>query len=65
MAVGLRLRGKVPHSRTNVHYSAHAAWAWSHCAQQHLAQSHQEGLRSYTIQYRECDLAFVQRVCAH
>jgi type VI secretion system secreted protein VgrG len=47
------------------HYSAHAAWTWSPCAQQHLAQSHQSGLRSYTVQYRESDLAFLQRLCAH
>lgn len=47
------------------HYSAHAAWAWSPCAQQHLAQGHQCGLRSYTVQYRESDLAFLQRLCAH
>ena len=47
------------------HYSAHAAWTWSPCALQHLAQSHQSGLRSYTVQYRESDLAFLQRLCAH
>lgn len=41
-----------------------AAWAWSPCALQHLAQSHQGGHRSYTVQYRETDLAFVSRLLA-
>ncbi|MBA4262402.1 MAG: hypothetical protein C0443_10420 [Comamonadaceae bacterium] len=45
-------------------YSAHAAWAWSPCASQHLSQSHQTGHLSYTVQYRESDLAFVSRVLA-
>ncbi len=45
-------------------YSAHAAWAWSPCASQHLGQSHQGGLRSTTVQYRESDLAFVSRILA-
>ena len=45
-------------------YSQHAAWAWRPCASQHLAQSHQGGHRSYTVQYRESDLAFVSRVLA-
>ena len=43
---------------------AHAAWAWSPCASQHLQQSHQGGLRSTTVQYRESDLAFVSRILA-
>ena len=45
-------------------YSAHAAWRWSPCARAHLAASHQGGLRSYTVQYRERDLAFIQRLLA-
>ena len=45
-------------------YSAHAAWAWSPCASQQLQQSHQAGHRSYTVQYRETDLAFVSRILA-
>ena len=42
----------------------HAAWTWSPCASAHLAQSHQGGHRSYTVQYRETDLAFVSRLLA-
>lgn len=42
----------------------HAAWTWSPCALQHLAQSHQGGHRSTTVQYRETDLAFVSRILA-
>lgn len=45
-------------------YSQHAAWTWSPCASAHLAQSHQSGHRSYTVQYRETDLAFVSRLLA-
>lgn len=46
-------------------YALQAAWRWSLCARQHLESSHQGGLRSYTVQYRETDLAFVRRVLAH
>ena len=48
------------------HYSAHAAWAWAPCAAAHLAQSPfgTDGLRSYCLQYRETDLAFVTRLLA-
>ena len=45
-------------------YAAQAAWRWSPCALAQLAASHQGGLRSYTVQYRESDLAFVQRLLA-
>lgn len=46
------------------HGGQHAAWTWSPCASAHLAQSHQGGHRSYTVQYRETDLAFVSRILA-
>ena len=45
-------------------YSASAAWTFRPCALGHLSASHQGGLRSYTVQYRESDLAFVQRILA-
>jgi type VI secretion system secreted protein VgrG len=45
-------------------YAQHAAWRWSPCALAHLAHSHQGGLRSYTVQYRESDLAFIARLLA-
>ncbi len=48
-------------------YSAFAAWRWADCVDAHLAQSPfcSEGqVRSYTVQYRETDLAFVQRLLA-
>ncbi|HSW08871.1 type VI secretion system Vgr family protein [Aquabacterium sp.] len=46
-------------------YSAYAAWQWADCVAAHLAMSpftSAEGVRSYTVQYRETDLAFVQRL---
>uniref|UniRef100_UPI0037C19717 type VI secretion system Vgr family protein n=1 Tax=Ideonella sp. TaxID=1929293 RepID=UPI0037C19717 len=45
------------------HYPA-AAWRWAPCVAPHLAQSPQgaDGLRSLCTQYRETDLAFVQRL---
>jgi type VI secretion system secreted protein VgrG len=46
-------------------YANVAAWHWSPCAQAHLAQSHQGGVRSYVVQHRETDLEFVQRLLAH
>jgi Rhs element Vgr protein len=48
------------------HYSAHAAWAWAPCVAAHLARSPcgADGLRSYCVQYRESDLAFVTRLLA-
>lgn len=48
-------------------YSAHAAWRWADCVTAHLARSPFNGAgehRSYTLQYRETDLAFVSRLLA-
>ncbi|TDM09219.1 MAG: hypothetical protein C4K60_07905 [Ideonella sp. MAG2] len=47
------------------HYSL-ASWRWAPCVPPHLAVSPQgaDGLRSLCIQYRESDLAFVQRLLA-
>jgi len=48
-------------------YSAHASWRWADCVAAHLAQSPFNGSgehRSYTLQYRETDLAFVSRLLA-
>jgi type VI secretion system secreted protein VgrG len=48
-------------------YKQHAAWAWADDCADHLAQSafsDPNGQRSYTVQYRETDLAFVQRLLA-
>lgn len=45
-------------------YPAFAAWRWSACARQHLERSPQRGVRPYVVQYRETDLAFVQRLLA-
>ncbi len=44
--------------------SAPAGWSWSACAVERLQQSHQQGIRSYVIQYRETDLEFVERLLA-
>ena len=41
-----------------------AAWAVSDEVAPFLAQAHQGSLRSYCVQYRETDLAFVQRLLA-
>lgn len=44
-----------------------AQWDWADDTTQHLAQSPfttAQGQRSYTVQYRETDLAFVQRLLA-
>ena len=48
-------------------YQTHAAWRWAADVQEHLNAStfsNPEGLRSYCVQYRETDLAFVQRLLA-
>ena len=48
-------------------YAAHAAWRWAADVPAHLQASsfsNAEGLRSYCVQYRETDLAFVQRLLA-
>ena len=48
-------------------YSAHAQWRWADDVSDHLAQSPWAGSgerRSYTVQYRETDLAFVSRLLA-
>ena len=48
-------------------YSAHAQWRWADDVSGHLAQSPWAGsseCRSYTVQYRETDLAFVSRLLA-
>ena len=48
-------------------YSAHAQWRWADDVSGHLAQSPWAGSgerRSYTVQYRETDLAFVSRLLA-
>ncbi|MFT3721050.1 IS21 family transposase [Pseudorhodoferax sp.] len=41
-----------------------AAWQWAPCVAAHLQTSAHAGVRSYTVQYRESDLAFVQRLLA-
>ncbi|RQP23754.1 type VI secretion system Vgr family protein [Piscinibacter terrae] len=45
-------------------YREHAAWRWADDVAQHLQQSGNAGVRSYTVQYRETDFDFVQRVLA-
>jgi uncharacterized protein involved in type VI secretion and phage assembly len=48
-------------------YSAHASWRWADCVAAHLEKSPHNGTgkrRSYTVQYRESDLAFVSRILA-
>jgi type VI secretion system secreted protein VgrG len=45
-------------------YPAQAAWRWADDVSAHLAQSANAGVRSYTVQYRETDFAFIQRLLA-
>ena len=45
-------------------YAPQAVWAVSDEVAPFLAQAHQGSLRSYCVQYRETDLAFVQRLLA-
>jgi len=53
-------------------YRSHAAWQWGEAAEDgstedlraFLAQGPNAGMRSYCVQYRETDLAFVQRLLA-
>ncbi|WP_284616658.1 type VI secretion system Vgr family protein [Aquabacterium humicola] len=48
-------------------YAARASWRWAEGVDEHLLQSAfsgSGGQRSYTVQYRETDLRFVQRLLA-
>lgn len=45
-------------------YRSHAAWRWADCVAAHLARSPFGAVRSWTVQYRESDLAFLQRLLA-
>ena len=38
-------------------YAAWASWRWAPCVSEHLQASAQAGVRPYTVQYRETDLA--------
>lgn len=46
------------------HYPGHAAWRYADDVPAHLARSPFGAVRSWTQQYRETDLAFVQRLLA-
>jgi Rhs element Vgr protein len=48
-------------------HAEHAAWSWAADTLAHLEASpfsNADGVRSYTVQYRESDLAFVERLLA-
>ena len=45
-------------------YAAYGSWRWSPCVGQLLADATEGGVRSYCVQYRESDLAFVSRLLA-
>jgi type VI secretion system secreted protein VgrG len=48
-------------------YSAYASWRWADCVAAHLDKSPHNGTgkhRSYTLQHRESDFAFVSRILA-
>jgi len=45
-------------------YAQHAAWRWADDCAVHWATSPNAGVRSYTVQYRETDFDFVQRLLA-
>ena len=42
----------------------HAAWHWADCVDPHLQASANAGLRSYTVQHRQTDLAFLHQLLA-
>ncbi len=43
-------------------YTAHAVWCWAEGVAAYLEASFPTGVRPYTVQYRETDLAFVGRL---
>jgi type VI secretion system VgrG family protein len=45
-------------------YAAYGSWRWSPCVGQLLQDATEGGVRSYCVQYRESDLAFVSRLLA-
>ena len=45
-------------------YTAYGGWRWSPCVGQLLQDATEGGVRSYCVQYRESDLAFVSRLLA-
>ncbi|WP_169806060.1 type VI secretion system Vgr family protein, partial [Azohydromonas lata] len=45
-------------------YATWARWRWSPCVHEHLQGAHAQGVRPYTVQYRETDLDFMSRLLA-